>query len=72
MHMLNRRFFRVIPAVVFLFFVLEIFELVLVISGMDEIERLETEIRDNLKALEHITILLNGHLECMNKKIKIK
>ncbi len=76
--MWNERFFKVIPAVVFLFCVLEIFELVLIITDMNKTEKLEAEIRNNLKALEDITILLNGHLEGMqlehfeNKKNKIK
>ncbi|BAO97561.1 KHP30-like phage protein [Helicobacter pylori NY40] len=63
--MLEERFLKVIPAVVFLFCVLECFELVLIISDMNKTEKLETEIRQNLKALENITILLNEHLESM-------
>lgn len=74
--MWNERFLKVIPAVVFLFCVLEIFELVLIINDMNKTEKLEVEIRDNLKALKDITILLNEHLECMQlehyKNIKIK
>ncbi len=78
MRMWNERFLKVIPAVVFLFCVLEIFELVLIINDMDKTEKLEAEIRNNLKVLEDITILLNEHLEGMqlerfeDKKIKIK
>ncbi|WRE75748.1 hypothetical protein KVD91_00345 [Helicobacter pylori] len=73
--MLNERFLKVIPAAVFLFCVLEIFELVLIINDMNKTEKLETEIRNNLKALEYIT---NEQLECKqlehfeDKKIKIK
>ncbi len=76
--MWNERFLKVIPAVVFLFCVLEIFELTLIINGMNKTEKLEAEIRNNLKALGDITILLNEHLESMqlehfeDKKIKIK
>ncbi len=78
MRMWNERFLKVIPAVVFLFCVLEIFELVLIINDMNKTEKLEAEIRKNLKVLEDITILLNNHLTGMqlehfeNKKIKIK
>lgn len=78
MRMWNERFFKVIPAVVFLFCILEIFELVLIINDMNKTEKLEAEIRNNLKVLEDITILLNEHLEGMqlehfeDKKIKIK
>ncbi|WP_120872383.1 hypothetical protein [Helicobacter pylori] len=76
--MWNERFLKVIPAVVFLFCLLEIFELALIITDMNKTEKLEAEIRNNLKVLEDITILLNEHLEGMelenfkDKKIKIK
>ncbi len=76
--MWNEKFLKVIPAVVFLFCMLEIFELVLIINDMNKTEKLEADIRNNLKALENITILLNEHLEGMqlehfrDKKIKIK
>ncbi len=58
---------------VFLFCMLEIFELVLIINDMNKTERLEAEIRNNLKVLEDITILLNEQLEHFeDKNIKIK
>ncbi|GAA6939646.1 hypothetical protein HpHUE47_14550 [Helicobacter pylori] len=67
---------KIIPTVLFLFCLLEVFELVLVVIDMNKTEKLETEIRNNLKVLEDITILLNEHLEGMHlehyKKIKIK
>ncbi len=78
MRMWNERFLKVVPAIVFLFCVLEIFELVLVINDLNKTEKLEAKIRNNLKVLEEITILLNEHLEGMqlerseDKKIKIK
>ncbi len=78
MRMWNEKFLKVIPAVVFLFCVLEIFELVLIINDMNKTEKLEAQLRQNLKVLEDITILLNKHLEGMrlehfeDKKIKIK
>ncbi|WRD83278.1 hypothetical protein E5E58_04390 [Helicobacter pylori] len=76
--MWNEKFLKVIPAVVFLFCVLEIFELVLIINDMNKTEKLEAQLRQNLKVLEDITILLNEHLEGMqlehfeDKKIKIR
>ncbi|GAA8808905.1 hypothetical protein DUHN30_00020 [Helicobacter pylori] len=76
--MWNERFLKVIPAVVFLFCLLEIFELVLIVNDMNKTEKLEAKIENNLKVLEHITIVLNKHLECMDlehpkdKRIKIK
>ncbi|WP_219030940.1 hypothetical protein [Helicobacter pylori] len=76
--MWNEKFLKVIPAIVFLFCLLEIFELVLIINDMNKTEKLEAEIRNNLKVLENITILLNEHLEGMqlghfeDKKIKTR
>ncbi|GAA8102447.1 hypothetical protein Kazakh3189_11860 [Helicobacter pylori] len=61
---------EIIPAVMFLFCVLEILELVLIIEDMNKTEKLEAEIRNNLKSLEDITIFLNELLE--NKKNKFK
>lgn len=51
---------------VFLFCILEIFEMVLIINDMIKTEKLEAEIRNNLKELEMIT----KNLEY--KKINIK
>lgn len=71
--MWNERFLKVIPAAVFLFCLLEIFELCLIIIDMNKTEKLEAEIRNNLKVLKDITILLDGNLEHFkDKKIKIK
>ncbi len=78
MRMWNEKIIKIIPAVLFLFVFLEIFELVLIINDMNKTEKLEAEIRNNLKVLEDITTLLNKHLEGMqlerfeDKKIKIK
>ncbi|MGL2874232.1 hypothetical protein ACQKA2_06325 [Helicobacter pylori] len=64
--MWNERFLKVIPAVVFLFCILEIFELVLIIDDMNKTEKLEAEIRNNLKVLEIIT----EHFEDKKNNIK--
>ncbi|GAA8089554.1 hypothetical protein HpNP74_29280 [Helicobacter pylori] len=53
--MWNERFLKVIPAIVFLFCLLEIFELVLIVNNMNKSEKLEEEVRNNLKVLETIT-----------------
>ncbi len=63
--MWHEKFLKVIPAVVVLFCLLEIFELVLIINDMNKTEKLEAQIRENLKVLEAIAILLNEHLEGM-------
>ncbi|MFP6089025.1 hypothetical protein ACLF9V_03780 [Helicobacter pylori] len=78
--MWNERFLKVIPAVVFLFCILEIFELILIIEDMNKTEKLEKDLQSNLQIIETITdrFLLNEHLEGMqlehfeNKKIRIK
>ncbi|ANT42618.1 hypothetical protein JT254_03640 [Helicobacter pylori] len=63
--MWNERFLKVIPAVVFLFCVLEIFELALIVNDMNKTEKLEAEIRSNLKVLEDIIKSPNKHLTGM-------
>ncbi|GAA7161944.1 hypothetical protein BD0049_14780 [Helicobacter pylori] len=63
--MWNEKFIKVIPAVLFLFCVLEVFELVLIINDMNKTEKLENDLKNNLHVMETITILLNNHLECM-------
>ncbi|GHS47788.1 hypothetical protein VN1165_14550 [Helicobacter pylori] len=76
--MLSEKMMKIIPALLFLFCLLQIFELVLITDGMNKTEKLETGIRNNLKVLEDITILLNEHLEGMDlehfkdKGVKIK
>ncbi len=76
--MWSERFLKVIPAVMFLYCMLEIFELVLIINDMNKTEKLEVQLRQNLEVIEMITNLLNKHLEGMqlehfeDKNIKIK
>ncbi|TPH55818.1 hypothetical protein FIM70_04440 [Helicobacter pylori] len=61
--MWDEKIIKIIPAMLFLLCLLGIFELVLVIEDMNKTEKLETEVRNNLKVLKDITILLNKHLE---------
>ncbi|BAW36334.1 hypothetical protein [Helicobacter pylori] len=63
--MWNEKFLKIIPAILFLFCLLEIFELVLIINDMNKTEKLEAQLRQNLEVLETITNLLNKHLEGM-------
>ncbi|WP_183041730.1 hypothetical protein [Helicobacter pylori] len=53
--MWNEKNLKVIPAILFLFCLLEIFELALIISIMNKTEKLETEVMYGLKALKSIT-----------------
>ncbi|RPF69478.1 hypothetical protein EGV97_04345 [Helicobacter pylori] len=50
--MWHEKFLKVIPAVVFLFCLLEILELVLIINDMNKTEKLESEIKNDLKVLQ--------------------
>ncbi len=61
----DKKIIKVIPAVLFLFCLLEIFELVLIIDNMNKIEKLEVQLQKNLKMLGMIT----DHLECKNSRI---
>ncbi|MGN8499506.1 hypothetical protein ACR9MI_07900 [Helicobacter pylori] len=76
--MWGEKFLQIIPAAVFLFCLLEIFELVLIINDMNQTEKLENDLRNNLQTMEHVINLLNEHLEGMDlehfhdKKIRIK
>lgn len=66
--MWSEKILKVIPATVFLFCFLEIFELAFTVSYIGKIEKLETEVITNLKVSEDIAILLNEHLRAMRAK----
>ncbi len=63
--MWSEKIMKIIPALLFLFCLLEIFELGLIINGMDKTENLEYQLKQNLEVLETITNLSNEHAECM-------
>ncbi|WP_120941892.1 hypothetical protein [Helicobacter pylori] len=75
---MDEKIIKIIPEIVFLFCLLEIFELGLTIGCIGTIEKLEVKITNNLKASENIAILLDEHLKGMDlkhfkdKNIKIK
>ncbi|XNZ29331.1 hypothetical protein ACKRAR_01575 [Helicobacter pylori] len=66
--MWHEKSLKVIPALVFLFCFLEIFELMFIISDMNKTQKIESEIKKDLKAMETIINLLNEHLEGMQLK----
>ncbi len=68
--MWDAKFLKIIPALLFLFCLLEIFELGLIINGMNNTEKLEMQLQQNLKTMETIINFLNEHLECMRSEIK--
>ncbi|GAA7813233.1 hypothetical protein HpMS14_14930 [Helicobacter pylori] len=74
--MWNEKIIKIIPAVLFLFCVLQVFELVLIINNMNKTEKLEYQLQQNLEILEKITTLFDKRLEGMQlehyKKVKIK
>ncbi|GAA8933356.1 hypothetical protein SLK237_08790 [Helicobacter pylori] len=59
--MWDEKYLKIIPATLFLFCILEIFELVLIINDMNKTEKLENDLRDNLQVIKTITNLLNDH-----------
>ncbi|WQX95716.1 hypothetical protein KVK99_01040 [Helicobacter pylori] len=63
---MQEKIIKVIPGLLFLFCILEIFELVLIIEDMNKTEKLEREIKKNLEVVETITELLNKYLEGMS------
>ncbi|RKV02579.1 hypothetical protein [Helicobacter pylori] len=76
--MWHEKFLKVIPALVFLLCILEIFELFLIIEDMSKTEKLEKDLKSNLQMVERIIDLLNNHLEGMDlehfhdKKYRVK
>ncbi|WRB43039.1 hypothetical protein KVM34_06780 [Helicobacter pylori] len=58
--MWHEKSLKVIPAVVVLFCMLEIFELLLIINDMNKTEKLEVEIRKDLNTLKDIMIHPQG------------
>ncbi|WP_231202378.1 hypothetical protein [Helicobacter pylori] len=65
--MWSEKIIKTIPAILFLFCLLEIFELILVIEDLNKTEKLEAKIENNLKMLEHMGL---GHFK--DKGIKVK
>ncbi len=63
--MWNGRVIKVIPVVLFLFCLLECFEMVLIIINLNKTEKIEVQFEENLEALKMNATLLNEHLECM-------
>ncbi|WP_031252197.1 hypothetical protein, partial [Helicobacter pylori] len=61
--MWSEKTLKIIPAIMFLFCLLEIFELVLIIEDMNKTEKLENDLKNNLQIIEVITNLLNNHSE---------
>ncbi|MGN8365031.1 hypothetical protein ACR9JY_06490 [Helicobacter pylori] len=71
--MWSEKVLKIIPALLFLFLILEIFELVLIINDMNKTEKLEVEVKKDLEVIETIVELLNEHLEGMElEKPEIK
>ncbi|ANT42984.1 hypothetical protein [Helicobacter phage Pt5322G] len=68
--MWHEKFLKVVPAVVFLFCLLEILELVLIINDLNKTEKLEVGIKNDLKVLQDDIILLNKYFQHKNINIK--
>ncbi|PDW29295.1 hypothetical protein [Helicobacter pylori] len=63
--MWSEKVLKIIPALLFLFLILEIFELVLIINGMNKIEKLEAQLKENLETTKTIANILSEHLNGM-------
>ncbi|WP_121054555.1 hypothetical protein [Helicobacter pylori] len=61
--MFSEKILKVIPALLFLFSVLSVFELFLIIEDMNKTEKIEIELKKNLEVIETFTELLNMQLE---------
>ncbi|QQW67663.1 hypothetical protein HGK50_04085 [Helicobacter pylori] len=70
--MWNENTLKIVPALLFLFVLLEIFELVLIIEDMNKTEKLEKQLTNNLEVSKTITKLLSEHLEGMSSNLKDK
>lgn len=64
--MWNENVIKIIPAILFLFCLLECFEMVLIINDLNKTEKLEYKVENNLKMLEHTIILFGEHYKSMN------
>lgn len=69
--MWSEKVIKVIPAVLFLFCLLECFELVLIINNLNKIEKLEVKFEEDLESLKTNITSLNKNIQ-RDKKIKIK
>ncbi|WRC88063.1 hypothetical protein E5K99_05550 [Helicobacter pylori] len=73
--MWSEKFLKIIPAMLFLFCLLEIFEMVLIVNDMNKTEKLENYLRNDLQTMGTIINSLDKHLKGMlfeGKKSKIK
>ncbi len=72
--MWDEKSFKIIPAILFLFCVLEIFELVLIINDMNKTEKLENDFKNDLQFMKIAIETFDKHLEGMVEleKLKIK
>ncbi|WQZ52191.1 hypothetical protein E5P85_03195 [Helicobacter pylori] len=59
--MWNEKIIKIIPGALFLFCLLEVFELVLVINDLGKTEKLEKKLKNNLEMIDAIIVLLNKH-----------
>ncbi|GAA8452069.1 hypothetical protein KKKH17_06530 [Helicobacter pylori] len=63
--MWNEKILKIIPALLFLFCILEIFEMALIIDDMNKIEKLEEQLKQNLEVLEKISNSLGKGMACL-------
>ncbi len=76
--MWDEKILKIIPSMLFLYCLLETFELGLIITDINKFEKMELQLKQNLKTLKTIANSLNEYsermgLKCLkDKKIKIE
>ncbi|GAA7447536.1 hypothetical protein MM0357_14670 [Helicobacter pylori] len=62
--MWNEKYLKIMPAMLFLFCILEVLELSLIVYSMNRIEKIEKDLKNNLQVMETI---INSSLENRSK-----
>ncbi|GHR54640.1 hypothetical protein VN0495_14870 [Helicobacter pylori] len=70
--MWNEKNLKIMPAILFLFCILEIFELVLIINDMNQTEKLESRLKKDLEMLKTVNNLTSKTLECTQQETLYK
>ncbi len=67
--MWNEKILKIVPAILFLFSILEMFEMFLIVANLNNIEKIEVRLKQDLEISEMI-VKIYEHLEHCKKKNK--
>ncbi len=70
--MFCEKILKIVPALVFLFCLLELFELSLIVGIMNKTEKLENDLQNNLQVVRTTANSLEQHLEHIQRKSSLK